>query len=102
MTLHITQNSIVHMTETFVSMADGVKLYTRLVVPSRKDKCPVVFIRTPYEKAHNGEPHDIALYENDEFIKHGYAVVLQHTRGRGDSDALDKQLHGRYARCDEG
>lgn len=84
----ITENDFIRVTETMVKMNDGVRLYTRVAVPKGKEKCPVVFIRTPYEKAHDEAPHDISLYENNEFIKHGYAEVLQHTRGRGDSEGI--------------
>lgn len=82
----ITENDTVRVTEMYVPMSDGVKLYTRFASPKGKDKCPIVFIRTPYEKAHNQSPHNIALYDDDEYIKHGYGVVLQHVRGRGDSE----------------
>ena len=81
-----TENEFVCVTESMVPMTDGVKLYTRVVVPKGKDKYPIIFIRTPYEKAHEGKGYDISLYEKDEYINHGYAIVLQHTRGRGDSE----------------
>ncbi len=81
-----TKNDFVSVTELYVPMDDGIRLYTRIALPKGKDKCPIVFIRTPYEKAHNTLAHDISLYETDEYIKHGYGVVLQHVRGRGDSE----------------
>ena len=80
------ENDFVSVTESMIPMSDGVKLYTRVAVPKGKGKCPIVFIRTPYEKAFDGKPYDISLYENDEYISHGYAVVFQHTRGRGQSE----------------
>lgn len=84
----ITENDFVRVTEEYVTMPDGIKLYTRVAVPVGKEKSPIVFIRTPYENSHEGAAHDISLCERDEFIKHGYAVVLQHTRGRGDSEGV--------------
>lgn len=74
------------LTECLLPMADGVKLYTRIVVPKNAGKCPVVFMRTPYEQEHQGQPHDLESYEDNNYIRHGYAVILQHTRGHGDSE----------------
>lgn len=71
--------------EEFFTMSDGVKLYTRIVLPEENKKFPIVFIRTPYEAARGGEPYPIENYKNDLFIKNGYAIVLQHVRGKGDS-----------------
>ena len=50
----ITENEFVTVTETFATMPDGVRLYTRYAVPKDKEKCPIVYIRTPYEAARNG------------------------------------------------
>ncbi len=83
-----TENDIVKVTETYFTMDDGVKLYTRVVVPREMEKAPIVYMRTPYEPAHNGKPHDISVYNNHGFIKNGYAIVLQHCRGRGDSEGI--------------
>lgn len=82
----ITENELVTVTETFATMPDGIRLYTRYAVPKGMEKCPVVYMRTPYEPSHNGAAHDIEDYRNNLFIKHGYAVLLQHCRGRGDSE----------------
>ncbi len=83
-----TENESVKITEQYFTMPDGVKLYTRVVVPKDTDKCPIVFIRTPYESAHNGIAHDISEYDNDKFINNGYAIVFQHCRGKGDSEGV--------------
>ena len=84
----ITENENVVCTERYFVMSDGVGLYTRIVAPKGKEKYPIVFIRTPYEKAHNGETHDLSGYAEDLYIRNGYAVVLQHVRGRGDSEGV--------------
>ncbi len=84
----ITENELVTVTETYAVMPDGVQLYTRYAVPKGIQKCPTVYIRTPYEDAHNGLAHDVEDYNNDLFIEHGYAVFLQHCRGRGDSEGV--------------
>ncbi len=82
------ENEKVTVTEQYFTMPDGIKLYTRIMAPKGLTKAPIVFIRTPYEAAHNGTPHDIASCESNPYIRNGYAVVLQHVRGRGDSEGV--------------
>lgn len=74
------------VTEGFVAMPDGVRLYTRITVPTGAEKCPVVFKRTPYEPCHGGKPNEAESVLDQPFLEHGYALVLQHCRGRGDSE----------------
>ena len=80
------KNEFVTVTEAYATMSDGVRLYTRYAVPSGAQKCPAVYIRTPYDPSHNGLAHDLQSYKDNLFIQHGYAVVLQHCRGTGDSE----------------
>jgi len=84
----VTQNEIVSVTERYFTMPDGVNLYTRIAVPKKPGKYPVVFIRTPYEASHNGIAHNISEYNHNQFINNGYAIVYQHCRGRGDSGGV--------------
>jgi len=85
----ITQtNNLVRLTEYLVPMSDGVRLYTRVAVPAKEGTYPIVFIRTPYEESHNGKPHGLSEYEQDQFIQNNFAVVFQHCRGRGDSEGI--------------
>lgn len=79
-------NSNITIKEEYFTMSDGIRLYTRIVLPNGNDKFPIVFIRTPYEEKRDGEPYPIEKYVDNPFIKNGYAIVLQHTRGRGDSE----------------
>ena len=72
--------------ETYFTMSDGVRLYTRIILPEENKKFPIVFIRNPYEKSRNSEAYPIENYENNLFLKNGYAVVEQHVRGTGDSE----------------
>ncbi len=74
----------------FFTMPDGIKLYTRITLPENADKCPIVFIRTPYEKA---EDNTIEM-----FVSRGFAVVLQHCRGRGKSEGICTP----YNECEDG
>lgn len=68
----------------------GVKLFTAILSPDRNGKFPVVIVRTPYvDKFENEEEENIAIeYLNEyrEWLKNGYAVVIQHCRGRGKSE----------------
>jgi len=85
----ITVNTKVTITEDYIPMRDGVKLYTIVSVPLGAEKCPIVFIRTPYEHVHNGAVRDLRpFYINNQFILNGYAVVHQHCRGTGDSEGF--------------
>lgn len=59
-------------------MRDGVKLSTDVVLPSKVGKYPAILVRTPYGK-------ELALGGANEFVKHGYAYVVQDVRGTGAS-----------------
>ena len=64
-------------------------LFTVVLVPDRNKKYPIVVVRTPYvDKYENIDEENIAaeyLCENMDWLKRGYAVVVQHCRGRGKS-----------------
>ncbi len=72
--------------ETYVTMDDGVKLYTRIILPEEGKRLPIVFIRTPYDPARKGNKCLPAEFTDNQFIKGGYAIVAQHVRGSGDSE----------------
>lgn len=63
-----------------VPMADGVTLSTDVVLPGTAGSWPAILIRTPYSKV-----NDRILEWADFFADHGYALVAQDVRGRGDS-----------------
>lgn len=84
----ISENDSLRITETYIAMPDGVRLYTRIVIPKGTDSLPIVFIRTPYEKSHGGLPHSPEEYAKDLYLQNGYAIVLQHCRGTGDSEGI--------------
>lgn len=66
--------------ETYmVPMRDGVRLATDVYLPVMDQKVPTVLVRTPYGK-HVGA----SMYFK--FVLRGYAVVVQDTRGREDSE----------------
>ena len=64
-----------------VPMRDGVKLYADLYRPVRDGKFPVLIIRTPYGKQRDGIQETKVL-----FAQRGYAVLVQDTRGRFESE----------------
>lgn len=84
----ISENAGIKVIEEFVAMKDGIRLYTRFSLPKKADKLPIVYIRTPYETAHEGILHALEKYTNDMYLQNGYAVVLQHCRGTGDSEGI--------------
>ncbi len=61
-------------------MTDGVKLATDVVLPEVDGPFPTVLVRSTYNR-----PLDPAPLFNGQ----GIAYVVQHTRGRGDSEGID-------------
>jgi predicted acyl esterase len=68
--------------EIRVPMRDGVKLSTNVFRPSGAGRLPAILVRTPYGKG-KGLSGTYRL-----FLNHGYAVVVQDVRGRGDSQGV--------------
>ena len=64
-----------------VPMRDGVRLAANLWIPALTGRHPTILLRTPY-----GRNPQFRRYGLDRYVKAGYAVVVQDTRGRGDSD----------------
>lgn len=65
-----------------VTTRDGTKLAADVYVPTdRNGPGPTIVERTPYDRR-NGELRQMATF----FAARGYNVVLQDTRGRGDSE----------------
>ena len=66
--------------ERWVTMRDGVKLYTVILLPEGEGKYPLIIRRNPY----CGEEDDNSDFAAQD--SHGYAVLLQHCRGTGRSE----------------
>jgi len=64
-----------------VRMRDGTVLAADVYLPAAAGRYPVLINRTPYGKA-GGKGEGVF------FAPHGYAVVIQDTRGRYDSDGV--------------
>lgn len=65
-----------------VAMRDGVKLGTDVYLPSTNGGFPVLLTRTPYNKG-------IATGIGEDGARHGYATVIQDTRGRFTSEGAN-------------
>jgi putative CocE/NonD family hydrolase len=79
--------------DVMVPMRDGVKLATDIYLPTADgavvgDKLPTILERTPYDKQRAGDA-GIGRY----FASHGYAVVIQDTRGRFKSEGVWHMLN---------
>ena len=71
-------------------ISKGTRLFTAVLLPDEKNKFPSVIIRTPYVDTLEelGEEEICLRYANEysKWLERGYAVVIQHCRGRGKSD----------------
>lgn len=69
---------------------EGNRLYTAVMLPCKEGKFPIVIKRTPYATAAKNMTDEevLAMYlkENEKWTRNGYAVILQHCRGRGKSE----------------
>jgi hypothetical protein len=65
-----------------VPMRDGVKLGTDVYLPATNGAFPVLLTRTPYNKALGTGP-------GEDGARHGYATVIQDTRGRFASEGAN-------------
>jgi uncharacterized protein len=65
-----------------VPMRDGIRLSTNIYRPDQPGRFPVLLMRCPYGNGVSGEPD--AYY----FVRHGYVVAMQDTRGRYESEGI--------------
>jgi hypothetical protein len=64
-----------------VPMRDGVRLYADVYLPRAEGRYPVLVVRTPYGVQRDGV-HETMI----KFAQRGYAVVMNDTRGRYESE----------------
>ena len=72
-------------TERYISMRDGVKLFTSIYVPvDSTEKHPVLLTRTPYSCAPYGENNYRTFWKNhyNRYLKENYIMVIQDVRGK--------------------
>ena len=84
---------VLHAGDVMVPMRDGVRLATDVYRPARagvpvEPAFPVLLQRTPYGKEGRGLVERAAY-----FVRHGYVVVLQDTRGRYESEGTFSKYH---------
>ena len=83
------QAQIINRFGVSIPMRDRVKLVANMWIPAPTGRHPTILLRTPY-----GRNLQFRRYGLDKYLKAGYAVVLQDTRGRGDSDGeFDLYFH---------
>ncbi|MEP7239027.1 MAG: CocE/NonD family hydrolase, partial [Ferruginibacter sp.] len=81
--------------EMYITMRDGVKLFTAVYMPNNTtEKHPILITRTPY----SCEPYGEGNFENfwysyqKEYLKEGYIIVRQDVRGRWMSEGEFKNV----------
>ena len=85
MTTFMGQNtSIKTETDVPIPMRDGARLYADVYRPDTSERVPVLLQRTPYNK--NMPAARGSVLDALRAVSHGYAVVIQDTRGRYASD----------------
>jgi len=70
--------------EVYITMRDGIRLFTSVYTPKKMDKpAPVLMVRTPYNAEPGGEEQfNFYLSIYNRFVKEGYILVFQDVRGR--------------------
>lgn len=66
-----------------IPMPDGIRLATDIYYPKTTGKCPVIILRTPYNKKGRMHPYKQLAYL---FASQGYVFIVQDVRGKYDSD----------------
>jgi putative CocE/NonD family hydrolase len=83
-----TDNADYSKREVMITMRDGIKLHTVIIVPKNAQHAPIIFTRTPYNASKRAErnisPNMLAtLPMGDEvFVSDGYIRVFQDIRGK--------------------
>ncbi len=76
--------------DVIVPMRDGTKLRADVYLPQGEGPFPTLLERTPYDKRNSAE---IQLDAPQYFTTHGYAAVIQDTRGRYASEGEFYPFH---------
>ena len=75
--------------ETRMAADDGVELFTYGVVPTNGVKCPVIMMRTPYDrKTFKGVAEWAKRRDEARTVRRGYARVVQQCRGSARSGGV--------------
>lgn len=68
-----------------VNMRDGIKLATYVWLPDKATTHPTLLLRTPYGLRYGPEKDTFKRYKLQAYVDNGYALVIQDTRGTGES-----------------
>jgi predicted acyl esterase len=83
-------NNMEHTAHFKYLISKNTRLFTVIILPCENGRFPCVVVRTPYVEAFEElSEHECCqkyLKEYREWLEHGYAIVLQHCRGKGKSD----------------
>ncbi len=78
-----------YFSDYYYLKAKSAELFTVTLTPDKVGTYPIVVVRTPYVDGYENTDEEIImadyLREYMECLKRGYAVVVQHCRGRGKS-----------------
>src|ERR1700674_498229 len=92
--------------DVMISMRDGVKLHTVILVPKGAKSAPILLTRTPYDAdaltSHSASSHmgpELWGYDNatEVIVEGGYIRVVQDVRGKYHSEGdyvMNRPLHG--------
>jgi len=84
-------SEIVLKKSLLVPMRDGIRLSTDVYLPGQPgERFPVILIRTPYNKNMFRKGSQVGTFPlgPHDFAAHGYAVVVQDTRGKFESEGV--------------
>ena len=76
-------------------MRDGVHLSANIFRPGENGRFPTILLRTPYGKGRGLAP------QYQDFVEHGYAVMIQDVRGRHRSEGVFRPLEQEPADGDD-
>jgi len=83
-------HSIRAMFDVRIPMRDKITLSADVILPEKPGQYPVILHRSPYTKTTNLDAMGMMFGGGETFVKylasHGYAIVMQDVRGRGDSE----------------
>jgi len=85
LTAHTNDLSVPPALRSDVRMRDGVKLATYVWLPRESTPHPTLLIRSPYGLHYGPEKDTFKRYKLQAYVDHGYALVIQDTRGTGES-----------------
>lgn len=79
--------------EVFITMRDGIKLFTVIYTPRESGKYPILMQRSPYSsRPYGADQYRQRLGPNTQLMKAGYIFVYQDVRGRYKSEGSFREM----------